>query len=287
MGSRNNGDERLLRLGWFSSGREGSAELLAPLLDTLQRKSVEAVIAFVFCNWEKDEEPDHANFRDRQKLFELAHSGGIPLVTFSWKRFRESRTTGTKEDWKKEYGSRLRALFSEHQFDVGVLAGYTLSLDDETMERFELLSLNCSPPGGISCGLEEGILKAITLKAESYGCSVNHVRPDWDVSLPIAICTFRLRTPENQELWRDYELWAADRSADLLPKAEIEGKELFVQLRKDARRRQSALIATVVQMFAAGKLEMRKGKVYEDGRPLTRPYDLTPAVEGAIAAREF
>ncbi len=277
----------MLRLGWFSSGREGSAELLTSVVDWLEKKRVDASIAFVFSNWERREEPDHAHSRDREALFEAVDAHRIPLVALSWKRFRDGRSTGTKEEWKKDYGRQLRSLVVEHRFDIGILAGYTLTLDEETMDLFPFFSLDCSPSGEAACGLEEGILRAITLRSEAFVCSMNQARPEWDVSLPVAESKFPTRTPELQTLWRDYELWSADRASDLLPKADIERTALFERLRRDAKRRQGALLGMVVQMFATSKLEIRKGKVYEGANLLSRPYDLTHAVEGAIAAGEF
>jgi len=74
---------------------------------------------------------------------------------------------------------------------------------------------------------------------------------------------------------------------DLVPKEQIERDPLFLRIRSDLERRERALVVLTLGVFETNHLDLKKGKVYVDGRPLSGPYDLTPAVEDAIAKGEF
>ena len=159
-----------LNLGWFSSGKDESARaLLSSILKKKDEGLLDISIKFVFCNWEEGEEPQHPDYAERQKFFQLVRELGIPLVTLSWKRFRDSLKTGSKEEWRAAYGEMMRTLLESTPFDLGILAGYNLWIDRDSCSRYQLLNLYPSLPGGPLGTAQEVICQIITQRAGRHG----------------------------------------------------------------------------------------------------------------------
>ncbi|MBR2394102.1 MAG: phosphoribosylglycinamide formyltransferase, partial [Candidatus Methanomethylophilaceae archaeon] len=108
----------MLRLGWFSTGRgPGSRNLLKTVMDQKEQGKLDVEIAFVFCNWDNDEE-DNPKREQRQLFFDMVNGYGIPLVTASWKKFRPDLWAEDQVAWRNEYGKVLRELTSRYEFDL-------------------------------------------------------------------------------------------------------------------------------------------------------------------------
>ena len=77
----------MIKLGWFSTGRgSGSRSLLKTVMDQKSRGLLEVEIAFVFCNWD-NEEDENPRKEQRAQFFDLVRAYDIPLLTLSWKNF--------------------------------------------------------------------------------------------------------------------------------------------------------------------------------------------------------
>jgi phosphoribosylglycinamide formyltransferase-1 len=278
----------MLRLGWFSSGRDEAAR---NILSTVIRKKEEGVldasVAFVFCNWDEDEEPQHPDYVERKKFFELVHGHGIPLITLSWKRFRAEMKGGTKDEWRAAYGEKMRTLICGNPFELGVLAGYALGMDSDTCTRFDLLNLHPALPGGPSGSKQEVIHRIIATGSDRHGAMMHLRKPDREEGPALTFCSFSLSTPEYKKLWQEQDAKIGKLSVDLLPKDEIEAGPLFKRMRADGEKRELPLVTFTIKLFADGSVTVRNGKLYEEGRPLSGPYDLTLAVDEAIARGEF
>ena len=138
----------MLRLGWFSTGRgPGSRNLLKAVMDGKERGELDVEIAFVFCNWDNDEE-DNPKREQRQMFFDMVRGYGIPLVTASWKKFEPELWKTDQVRWRDEYGKLLRERISPYPFDLGILAGYMLWMDDETCRTYDILNLHPALPDG-------------------------------------------------------------------------------------------------------------------------------------------
>jgi len=76
----------MLRLGWFSTARgQTSPKLLRAVQEAISTGRLRAHIEVVFCNREPGEDPNTDRF------LELVRSYGIPLVCYSYRRFRKER----------------------------------------------------------------------------------------------------------------------------------------------------------------------------------------------------
>ena len=81
----------MVELGWFSTGRDQAAlDLLTTVMEAIRRHNLDARTQFVFSN----REPGEAQQSDA--FFDLVHSYGIPLVTFSSRRFDDFQTAGVR-----------------------------------------------------------------------------------------------------------------------------------------------------------------------------------------------
>ena len=74
----------MYRFGWFSTGRDRAAgDLLTAARDGILRGEIDGEVAFVFCS----REPGEAAESDR--FIKLVEEYRIPLVCFSYRKFRE------------------------------------------------------------------------------------------------------------------------------------------------------------------------------------------------------
>jgi len=277
-----------LDLGWWSTGKDALARNL--LTTTMKKKNEEMLdvkVAFVFSNWEEDEEPEHPDFNERQKFFELVHSYDIPLLALSWKRFRASMKGGTKEEWRAIYGKKMRSMIYGHHFDLGVLAGFSLRMDGDTCTRFDMINLHPALPEGPKGTWQENIYRIICTRAETHGALMRLCTPDEDEGPVLTYCGFALNTPEYRRLWIDFDENLGKRSLDLLSKEEIEQTKLFKKIRLDSERREIPLVTYTIKLFADSDVGIINRKLVTDGRPLSSPYDLTPTVDLAISRGEF
>jgi phosphoribosylglycinamide formyltransferase-1 len=278
----------LLRLGWFSSGRDIQArELLETVVRRTREGTLDARVEFVFCNWEEREEPQHGDFAERQKFFAMVHELRLPLITLSWKRFVSEARGGSKEDRRADYCRKMRTMVYGHPFDLGILAEFPLQVDADTCTRFDLLVLHSGLPSTPPGTAAEMIHRVIASRAKAHGASIRACAPDWEAQATVSFCTFPLTGPEYAPLWHALEERLDASGADLVPKEEIESGALFVRIRSDLERRERALVVLTVDLFGRNRLDLLKGKVYVDGQPLGGPYDLTRSVEDAIGKGEY
>jgi len=278
----------MLRIGWFTSGRDAQARAL---LETVKKKTgdgtIDARIEFIFCNWEEGEEPRHADFAERERFFELVHQLGLPLITLSWKKFRSEAWVGSKKERRMEYGRKMRTMIYGHSFDLGILAGYSLPIDADTCTRFDLVNLHPAPPNAPPGTEFEMIHRAIMARGESHGATIRTCAPEWEAQSAVTFCSFSLRGGGYAALWNALETKLGEGTVDLVPKEEVEKDPLFDRIRSDLERRERALVVLTLGLFSGSKLDLQKGKVYVDGRPLSGPYDLTQPIEDAIGKGEF
>jgi phosphoribosylglycinamide formyltransferase-1 len=277
-----------LHLGWFSTGRdEASRNLLSTILRKRDEGFLDVDINFVFCNWEVDEEPEHADFAERAKFFSLVRSHDIPLLTLSWKKLTSSMKDAKKEEWRTCYGKRMRQLIYGNHFDLGVVAGYSLPLDGDTCTRFDLICLHPSLPWGPKGTRPELISGAIAAQAPKFGSSMRLCTSKWEEGAVICHASFPLDTPQYRKLWSNFGEALGKRSVDLLSKEEIEATELFRSIKRDSERREPPLVTQAIKMLAGGDLNVSHGKLSVEGRPLAAPFDLTQKVDAALERGEF
>jgi phosphoribosylglycinamide formyltransferase-1 len=273
-----------LNLGWFSSGRDESARvLLSGILKKKDEGMLDISIKFVFCNWEEDEEQQHPDFGQRRKFFQLVHELGIPLITLSWKRFRESLTSGRKDEWRLAYGKKMRTLIYGHTFDLGILAGYNLWVDRDTCVRFNMLQLCPTLPNGPMGTAKEAVWQIISQRAGRHGTMMLLCSPEQEEGIPLSCCSFPIQTPDYKPLWEQFDAAVGRRAFETISKDEVEASVLFQRIQSDARKRELPLLANTIKLLADGSVKIVNGRVHEEDRLRKNAYDLTEVIDQAIA----
>jgi len=269
-----------LRIGWFSTGRgEGSRRLLTAAVDAIGRDELGAEIAFVFCNRERGEHEATDGFLD------LVGSFGIPLLTFSSKRFRRERGGALSlpgeplPAWRIEYDRAVAELVAPHVFDVGMLAGYMLIFTPEMSARYPLLNLHPAAPGGPVGAWQEVTWHLIDQRAERSGVMVHLATDELDLGPVVAHCSYSLRGPEFDSLWAAL---GSRTSADLQATAG-EAHPLFVEIRRHGAARELPFVVATLRAFAEGRLRFEGRRVVDAaGRELAGGLDLTAEVDAAV-----
>jgi phosphoribosylglycinamide formyltransferase-1 len=277
-----------LNLGWFSSGRDESARiLLSRILKKKEEGVLDISIKFVFCNWEEDEEPQHPEFGQRQKFFQLVRELGIPLITLSWKRFRDNLTSGKKDEWRAAYGKKMRTLIYGSSFDLGILAGYNLWVDRDTCTRFNMLKLCPTLPNGPMGTAQEVVWQIISQKAGRHGITTLLCSPEQEEGIPLSCCSFPVQTPDYKPLWEQFDAAMGKRAFETISKDEVEVSALFQRIQRDARARELPLLTFTIRLLADGSAKIVNGRVHEEDRLRKSAYDLTTVIDEAIANGDF
>jgi len=269
-----------LRLGWFSSGRgPGSRNLLSAVMNEKAKGELDANIEFIFCNWDNSEEQNPKK-EERGKFFKLAEGYGIPIVTLSWKKFMPELRASSESEWRKEYGAEMRALLRGYGFDIGILAGYMLWMDDETCDEYDMLNLHPALPDGPKGTWQEVIRELIRNGAERQGAMIHLCTKEWDRGDAVAYCGFPIRGPGYDELWADALKKTGEHGMDnVMPE---NGSGLFAKIREDGAKRELPLIVSAIKAFADGTVTIKGKRLYRNGKRLDGPVDLSGDVEKRI-----
>ena len=272
----------MLRLGWFSTGRgPGSRNLLKAVMDKKEQGELDVEIAFVFCNWDNDED-DNPKREQRQMFFDMVESYGIPLVTASWKKFEPELWKRDQVAWRDAYGALLREKTSAFGFDLGILAGYMLWMDDETCRQYDMLNLHPALPDGPKGTWQEVIWQLISENAEDQGAMMHICTEEWDRGAALTYCRFPIRGGEYDALWEQMALKMETMSLDEIKTSEGQDEPLFKKIREDGAMRELPLIVATIKAFADGKVIMRDKRLYADGEALDGPYDLSVQVDESL-----
>src|SRR3990172_1895493 len=231
---------RMLRLGWFSTGRDEAARhLLTAVWQAIERGELAARIAFVFCNRERGEHPETDRF------LELAESYGLPLVCLSHEGYRRARglppvrvgpASGGLPAWRLDYDRAAIEFLKPYPFDLGVLAGYMLIVGPE-MCRLPLINLHPALPGGPTGTWQEVIWQLLEERAERAGVTIHVVTEELDRGPPVSYCAFPLRGPAFDLLWRELDELGLERAR----RQQGEQNLLFREVRRPGGARGVAL----------------------------------------------
>jgi phosphoribosylglycinamide formyltransferase-1 len=272
----------MLRLGWFSTGRgPGSRTLLRTVMEKKYAGVLDVNIEFVFCNWDNTEEPNPKK-EQREQFFDMVKGYGIPLVTFSWKTFRPDLWANDQAAWRDGYGKKKRELLSKYRFDIGVLAGYMLWVDDETCVTYDLINLHPALPDGPKGTWQEVIWQLIREDATEHGIMIHLCTKEWDRGAALTYCGFPIRGEGYDELWEKMHLKLKTRTIEQIKAEEGENEPLFAMIRKNGAKRELPLIVSTIEQFAGGNLKMVGQKAFYGNEPLSGPFDLSDDVNDSV-----
>ncbi|MDE3095754.1 MAG: phosphoglycerate transporter [Chloroflexota bacterium] len=270
----------MLRIGWFATGRgEGSQRLLRAAVEAIRDRSLDAQIAFVFCNREQGQAPATDVFLDQVRAY------GIPLVTLSDRRFRRerggeiARAGGPLPAWRTEFDRAVVEILEPFPYDLGMLAGYYLISTAPLYESHPLLNLHPAAPGQPAGTWQEVTWKLIEQRAEHGGVRVHLVTGELDAGAIATYCTYPLRGGTIDALWRDAEA----RSITEIQEAEGEENALFREIRRRGSARELPLAVETLRAFADGRLRLEDGHIMAGETKVVGGYDLTPEIERSLA----
>jgi len=272
----------MLRLGWFSTGRgPGSRNLLRTVMEKKQNGLIDVDISFIFCNWDNTEEPNPRK-EQRDLFFKMAEEYDIPLITASWKEFRPDLWKTDQIAWRNEYGKLLREKTSKYDFDLGILAGYMLWMDDETCRTYDMLNLHPALPDGPKGTWEEVIWTLIRERADMHGVMIHICTEEWDRGAALTYCGFPIKGNGFNELWNDLEKKLKTMTLDEIKEKEGNEEPLFKRIREEGAKRELPLIVSTIKLFAEGRVEIKDKKLISNGDFLTKPYDVSVEVNGEL-----
>jgi len=272
----------MLKLGWFSTGRgPGSRNLLRTVMEKKEQGLIDVDISFVFCNWDNSETPNSRK-EQRELFFEMVRGYNIPLITASWKEFRPDIWKSDPVTWRNEYGKLLRSKTSDYKFDLGVLAGYMLWMDDESCRKYDMINLHPALPDGPKGTWEEVIWTLIQEKAEEHGIMIHLCTEEWDRGAALTFCSFPIRGKEYDVLWNNLEEKLKTTSLDEIKEKEGVNEPLFKKIREDGAKRELPLIVSTIGMFAGNKIKIENKTLTKNGEVLREPYDMTSDIDGEL-----
>jgi folate-dependent phosphoribosylglycinamide formyltransferase PurN len=266
----------MYRLGWFSTGRDKAArDLLTVVQRSIALGEIEAEIAFVFCN----REPGEA--KESELFLKLVKSYGLPLICFSYRRFKANKGSpiveqaGSLPMWRPDYDREVMKQLQGFHPDLCVLAGYMLIVGKEMCRRYNMINLHPAAPGGPKGTWQEVIWQLIDNKAGETGVMMHLVTPELDKGPPVAYCTFSIRGKTFDKYWHKIE----GHPLSQIKKMQGENNRLFRLIRKHGLAREFPLIISTLKAFSQGKVKIKDGKVVDaEGRPING-YNLTDEIE--------
>ena len=272
----------MLKIGWFSTGRgPGSRNLLKTVMDEKEKGNLDIEIAFVFCNWDNTED-NNPRKDQREIFFDMVNGYGIPLVTCSWKKFKPGLRKEDEGAWRIEYGKALREMTGGYGFDLGILAGYMLWMDDETYNTYDMINLHPALPDGPKGTWEEVIWELMENEADSQGAMIHLCTEEWDRGAPLTYCGFSIRGEDYDGLWDNFKNKLKTDTLDGIRKKEGTDEPLFRKIREDGAKRELPLIVSTLRAFADGKVRVEGKALYAGDDRLEKAYDLTDEVDASL-----
>lgn len=245
----------VLRLGWFSTGRDQAAiDLFNIIYEAVADGTIEAKMAFVFVNRVQGEAMASDDF------LKTVGAAGIPIVSVSSAAFEpEKHTAGHRnpavlEEWRLDYDRQVQHTLEGYDADLIILAGYMLIVGPELCTRYTMINLHPALPDGPAGSWQQVIHSLIDAKALETGAMMHLVTSELDRGPAISFFKIPVRGG-------------------------------FDDIRQDGVIRELPLILMTVKEFADGRLSVRDRKVFADGVELKAGYDLSAAVNAWLAER--
>lgn len=264
----------MLSLGWFSTGRDEAArQLLQVVYQAIHSGDIEAKIDFVFCSRKPGESVQSDLF------FQLVKSYSIPCIYLSYKNFVNSNPEDGRELSRRyDYDRKVIKLLKGFSVDLCILAGYMLIVSPEMSRHFPMINLHPAAPGGPKGTWQEVIWQLIEQRATSSGVMMHLVTPELDRGPAVTYCTYSLRTPALNPLWKEIE----KLSMGDIKRREGENNALFRLIRREGLKREFPLILATIKSFSQGHVRIERGIILDkEGKPISG-YDLTPEIDSSL-----
>ncbi|MDD4923708.1 MAG: formyltransferase family protein [Dehalococcoidales bacterium] len=265
----------MYHFGWFSTGRgKGSRELFKVALNGIKSGQIEsAAISYVFCNREPGESPETDQF------IELVKSSGIPLICFSYQKFKGDNPDNAVDEplpeWRLEYDRHVMELIKGFSSDLCVLAGYMLIVGSEMCQKYKMLNLHPAAPGGPKGTWREVIWQLMEARAKETGVMMHMVTPELDKGPVVSYCKFPIIGKPFDQYWQA----VAGKTADEIKRSQGEDNQLFKTIREHGLKREFPLILSTMAAFSSGKVVISDGLVFDSSGNKINGYNLTEEIE--------
>jgi len=283
----------MLRIGWFSTGRDEAARnLLRTVCDDLKASVAPAHIDWIFCHREPGDGPENEEARQRRLFFDLATELGIPVKTLSHVRFLpEMRQQGIAESpsaaeasprllqWRDLFGEEVMKVAGRDSADIVVMAGYMLIIGEPELRGLELVNIHPALPWGPRGTWQEVIHQLIEEQAQEQGIMVHLVTKTLDRGPVISYCRFPIQGEGWEDLWRQ---WNRDITPDS-PREVRESHPLFRKIRLVGEVRELPLLSGAIRELALGNIAIRNKQIFVGGVLQEQGVDLTGAIEKIVA----
>jgi len=270
----------MYQLGWFSTGRDKAArDLLAAVQSSIKLGEIKAEIGFVFCNREPGE------VKESDLFFELVKGYQIPLICFSYQKFKAKRgipninQEGTLPLWRLDYDREVITRLQGFHPDLCVLAGYMLIVGKEMCQRYNMVNLHPAAPGGPIGTWQEVIWQLIGSDARETGVMMHLVTPELDKGPPVTYCTFPIRGKPFDKYWEEIRRQPLEE----IKKRQGENNHLFKLIREHGFTRELPLIKSTIKTFSQGKIKITVDKriVDSEGKSI-KGYNLTDEINKMV-----
>jgi len=263
----------MLRLAWFTTGRgSGSRRLFSFVKSEIEAEKLDASMEFVFCNREFGETEITDGF------LRLVQNSGVPLVTFSSRRFRREHGGGPFSDHRTQFHKVVLDLISTYQPDVCVFSGYMLFTGPEIVDQYQTINLHPALPWAAEGTYQQVIWKLIQDRSMESGVTIHVATEVLDDGAPLSYCTYPIRGPEFDGLWTGVE---GVPIAQLM--SEGEAQPLFAAIRRHGALREAPLLIETLRSLANGRVRIVDGRVVDAQCAETGGLCLDKEVECALA----
>lgn len=268
------------RIGWFSTGRgAGSYDLLQAVREAIDAGEIDARIEFVYCS------RDRGETEATDRYLDLVNDYGIPLVSFSYQKYRAMRGMPNPDpnaplpQWRLDYDAEVMRRLEPFSPDITVLAGFMLITGPEMCRRYAILNLHPAAPDGPAGTWQQVIWKLIETGADTQGVKMHVAIPELDAGPTATYCTFHIRGPVFDPLWREFE----GTTVEQVKASQGVENGLFKTIRAHGVVRETPLIVATLQAFSRGEVRITDDRQVVDAAGRVIPgYDLTPQIDAMV-----
>jgi phosphoribosylglycinamide formyltransferase-1 len=271
------------KIGWFSTGRgSGSKALLKAAQDAITSGELDAVIEFVYCSRERGETEATDRYLD------MVEGYGIPLVCFSYQKYRATRGMPNPDlsqplpQWRLDHDREVMRRLDRFRPDLCVLAGFMLVAGPEMCRRYDIINLHPAAPGGPAGTWQQVIWQLIETRAIRQGVKMHVAVPELDMGPTATFCTFPIRGRAFDRFWEEIE----GKPVEDIRKTQGVENALFKVIREHGMIRELPLTVATLKVFSRGKIRITPDRQVADAAGRVIPgYDLTTEIDEAVKDR--
>ncbi len=268
------------KVGWFSTGRgAGSKGLLKTTQEAIIAGELDAEIEFVFCSRERGETEPTDQYLDMVKGY------GIPLVTFSYQKYRAKRGMPNPDPnaplprWRIDYDDEVIRLLKDFHPDLCMLAGFMLITTPVMCNKYDILNLHPAAPGGPAGTWQQVIWKLIETEAKTQGVKMHVAIPELDMGPTATYCTFSIRGKAFDKYWEEIK----GKTVEEIKTTQGVENMLFKTIREHGAVRELPLTVATLRVFSEGKVRITKDRqVVDAAGHIIKGYDLTGEIDEMV-----